>query len=166
MSKTKLDDRIENAMNAFFETEPEPNRFELTYSGHSETITSAEPTFSAKAERWTGIARELLMFGPGTFMLFYVTLSLVFFYPPMGISFQGLFLFLSAAFLTFAGSGSIAKFKNIAVPLSIVAMALAVVPFSLLLFGRQDADIYFWYSIYLFPVVMIAAKVVQGWVAD
>jgi hypothetical protein len=166
MSKTKLDDRLENALNAFFETEPEPNRFELAYSGQTTALVSTDATFSEKANKWSGILRELLMFGPGTFALFYMTLATAFFFPSIGLSFQGLFMLLSAVFLTYAGSGSLKTIKNLTVPLSIVVMALAVVSFSLLFFGRQDLGIYFWYSIYFFPLVLIFAKVVQALVAD
>ena len=166
MSKPKFDDRLENALNAFFETEPEPNRFELAYSGQPTAIASTDATFTEKANKWSGILRELLMFGPGTFALFYLTLAAAFFYPTIGLSLQGLFMLLSAVFLTYAGSGSLKSIKNLTVPLSIVVLALAVVSFSLLFFGRQDAGIYFWYSIYLFPLVLVVAKLVQGWVAD
>ncbi|HQU93726.1 MAG TPA: hypothetical protein PLK77_15590 [Pyrinomonadaceae bacterium] len=166
MSKTKLDARLENALNAFFETEPEPNRFELAYCDQPTAIASTGATFSEKANKWSGILRELLMFGPGTFALFYMTLAAAFFFPAIGLSFQGLFMLLSAAFLTYAGSGSLKSIKNLTVPLTVIVMALAVVSFSLLFFGRQDAGIYFWYSIYLFPLVLIAAKLVQNWVAD
>ena len=164
MSKTKIDDRIENALNAFFETEPEPNRFELAYSCNSVPAISNEPTFAEKTEKWTGLARQVLLFGPGTFALFYLTLTVVFFYPSMGISPQGLLMFLSAVFMSYAGSGSIKDLRNLAVPLSTIATALAVVFGSLLIFGRQDASLYFWHSIYLFPLVLIIGKLVQTWV--
>ena len=166
MSKTKLDDRLENALNAFFENEPEPNRFELAYSGQPAALVSTEPTFTEKADKWSGIARELLMFGPGTLALYYVTLATAFFFPMIGMSFQGLFLLLSAGFLTYAGSGSLKNIRNLFVPVSVAVIALAVVSLSLLFFGRQDAGVYFWYSIYLFPLVLIMAKIVQGWVAE
>ena len=165
MNNTKLHDRLENALNAFFENEPEPNRFELAYTGQSTALVSTGPTFTEKADKWSGIARQLLMFGPGTFALYYMTLAMAFFLPTIGLSFQGLFMLLSAVFLTYAGSGSLKKIKNLFVPASIVVMALAVVSFSLLFFGRQDAGVYFWYSIYLFPLVLIAAKLVQSWLA-
>jgi hypothetical protein len=166
MNNTKLDDRLENALNAFFENEPEPNRFELAYSGQPTAIASPDATFSEKADKWLGIARQLLMFGPGTFALYYMTLATAFFFPTIGVSFQGLFMLLSAVFLTHAGSGSLKNIKNLFVPASVVVIALAVVSFSLLFFGRQDAGVYFWYSIYLFPLVLTVAKVVQGWIAE
>lgn len=166
MSKTKLDDRIGNALNAFFESETEANRFELAYSGQSTVAVSAEPTFVEKTEKWTGIARQILLFGPGTFALFYFTLTVIFFYPSMGVSPQGLVMFLSAVFMSYAGSGSIKDIRNLAVPLSTIATAFVVVFGSLLIFGRQDASLYFWHSIYLFPVVLIIGKLIQQWISE
>lgn len=164
MSKTKIDDRIENALNAFFETEPDTNRFELAYSGNTTPAISSEPTFTEKTDRWIGLARQILLYGPGTFALFYLTFAVVFFYPSMGISPQGLLMFLFAVFMSYAGSGSIKDLRNLAVPLSTIATALAVVFGSLLIFGRQDASLFFWHSIYLFPLVLIIGKLVQIWV--
>lgn len=166
MSKTKIDERIGNALDAFFETEPDVNRFELAYSGQSAVAISDEPTFTEKTDRWTGIARQVLLFGPGSFALFYLTLTVAFFYPSMGISPQGLIMFLSAVFMSYAGSGSIKNVRNLTVPLSTIATALIVVFASLLIFGRQDASLYFWHSIYLFPLVLITGKLVHYWVND
>lgn len=165
MNKIKIDERIENAMNAFFETEPDRSQFAMTYTGETAVAADQIP-FTEKAAKWSGILREIFMFGPGTFALFYMTLTVIFFYPTVGISFQGFFMFISAAFLTYAGSGSIKKLKNLAVPGTVIAIALAVVIISSFFPGKELADIYFWYSIYLFPNVLIAAKLVQIWLSD
>lgn len=166
MSKIKLDDRIESAMNAFFETEPDRSQFALTYTGNDTALVADKATFAEKADKWIGILREIFMFGPGTFILFYMTLTVIFFYPTVGISFQGFMTFFFGLFLTYAGSGSIKNIKNLAVPATVIAMAVAVVLFSSLFVGKEKSDLYFWYSIYLLPNVLIAAKLVQGWVSD
>jgi hypothetical protein len=166
MNKLKIDERIENAMNAFFENEPDTGHFTMTYTGNETALLNAEISFAEKADRWSGILREITMFGPGTFSLFYLTLTIAFFYPTLGFSFQGGLMYLFAVFLTYAGSGNINKLKNLAVPGTVIAMALGVVFFALLFPGGELADIYFWYSIYLFPIVLIAAKLVQAWVSD
>ena len=70
------------------------------------------------------------------------------------------------AFLTHAGCGNIKKIKNLAVPATVIIMAAAVAVISSLFPGKEQSDIYFWYSIYLFPNVLIAAKLMQGWVSD
>ena len=163
MSKIKYDDRIENALNAFFETEPDRRQFALTYTGNDTALVADHETPAEKADKWSGILREIFMFGPGTFALFYMTLTAVFFYPSVGPSLTSYFL---AIFLTFAGSGSITKIKNLVVPGMVIALALAVVFISSFFPGRERADRYFWDSIYLFPVVLISTKLVQGWVSD
>jgi hypothetical protein len=165
MKNTKLDERLERAIDAFFETEPEPNRFELAYSGQT-ALVSTEPTFSEKAEKWSGIFRQVLVFAPGSFALYFLTLALAYFYPTIGVGAEGIFMFISAMFLTYAGSGNIKNIKNIFVPLSVIAFALLVVGTSLIIFGSQNASLYFWYSIYLFPLVLIAANIIRGLVAD
>src|SRR5688500_14666334 len=164
MNRIKIDERIESGLNAFFETAPDWSHFELTYTGHESALVADKTTFSEKADKWSGMLREIFMFGPGTFSLFYLTLTIIFFYPSVGLGFQGLLMYFFAVFLTYAGSGSIKNLKNLAVPGTVIVMALAVVFFSAL-FPGNVLDLYFWDSIYLFPVVLIAAKLVQAWVA-
>jgi hypothetical protein len=165
MSKLRFEDRIDNAVSAFFETAPDRSNFVLTYTGHESVLTADKP-FTEKVAKWSGILREILLFGPGTFYLFYTTLAVTFFYPSYGIGAQGLLMFLFGIFLTHAGAGSIYRARNLAVPGTVIAMALGVVLFSTIFAGNDLANMYFWYSIYLFPFVLIAAKLVQRWVAD
>ncbi len=164
MSNIKLDDRIENAMNAFFETETDRGEFALAYGGNETAIAADDTAFSEKADKWTGWLRGLFLFLPGAFVLFYMTLTIIFFYP--GLSFQGLFMFFSGIFLTYAGSGTLKNMKNLAVPGSIIAVAAAVAIVSSLFPAKAQPDLYFWYSIYLFPNALIAAKLIQAWVSD
>ncbi|CAN5574035.1 hypothetical protein BH10ACI2_BH10ACI2_16190 [soil metagenome] len=165
MSKIKLDDRIENAMNAFFETEPDRSQFAMIYTGTDTASVADVATLGEKADKWSWILREIFLFGPGTFLLFYMTLTVAFFYPTVGISFQGFMTFFFGFFLTYAGSGSIRNIRHLAVPATVIAMAVGVVVFSLLFVGKERSDLYFWYSIYLLPNVLIAAKLVQIWVS-
>ncbi len=165
MKKTKLDERLENAMNAFFETPPDQSRFAMTYTGES-AIVVGERTFGEKADKWASILREIFLFGPGVFSLFYLTLTIAYFFPALGFSFQGYLMYVFAVFLTYAGAGSINKLKNMAVPGVVIAMALMLVLVAPLIAGRDLSDLYFWYSIYMFPAVLIIAKLVQSWVSD
>jgi len=165
MSRIKLDDRIENAMNAFFETEPDGSHFALTYTGDATALVADETTFAEKADKWTRISREVLLFGPGTFLLFYATLAVIFFYPAFGVSFQSLLMILVPAFLTYAGVGSLMKIKNLAVPATVIVMAAGVAFIASLFPTKEQPNMYFWYSIYLFPNALIAGKLVQGWVS-
>lgn len=166
MSKIKIDARVENAMNAFFETKTDPGNFALTYTGNETALVANQPSFAEKADKWSGILREIFLFGPGTFLLFYLTLAAIFFYPEIGFRLQILLMIAVPAFLTYAGSGTLKQTKNLAVPATIIAMAVAVAVVSSLFSGKLQAEMYFWYSIYFFPIVLIAGKLVQIWVAD
>jgi len=167
MSKITFDERIENAVNAFFETAPDRSHFALTYTGET-AVAVDERTFSEKADKWSGILRELFMFGPGTLFLFCGTLTSAFFYGSAGLAFgyRWVLTYLLFVFLTYAGSGSIKNYKNLAVPATVITMSLAIVLIPQLILGRELADQYFWQSMYLFPVVLVAAKLVQSWLSD
>ena len=90
MNKIKIDERIDNAVNAFFETEPNRSHFELTYTGGESALAADNATFTEKADKWSRILREVFMFGPGTFSLFYLTLMMVFFIRQSGSVFTSI----------------------------------------------------------------------------
>lgn len=165
MSKTKLDDRIENAVNAFFENAPEPSKYPMTYTGETALVGDEKP-FTEKADKWQWLLREVLLFGPGCIAVFYITLIMVLFYPTMGIGIPGVLMYLFGAFLSYAGSGSLTKVKNLAVPASVTVLALAFAFISPLILDREVGHIFMWDSIFLFPLVLIVAKLVQLGVAD
>jgi hypothetical protein len=163
MNKIKIDERLENAVNAFFEAGPDTSRFELTYSGQSAALASDAPAVTEKVDKWLRILRELFMLGPGTFALFFYTLTMVFHYP--GVAPRP-YWYALAVFLTYAGSGSLRNVKNLAVPGVVILLAVAVALLSTYFLGKEVAGFYFWDSIYLLPAVLIAAKLVQAWAAD
>lgn len=163
MNKIKLDDRIENAMNALFEAEADRSQFALTYTRGDAAIALDEATFAEKAGKWIGILREIFMFGPGTFYVFYSTLKMLYFYPTVGLNYYG---FVLAVFFMYAGLGSLKEFRNLIVPAVVIVMAFAVAFISNLLPGKDVGDLYFTYSIYLLPNVLIAAKLIHYWVSD
>lgn len=166
MSKLKLDDRIENAMNAFFETEPAHGSLTMKYGVHDELLISPEAAFSKKAGKWSALLRELVLFGPGTFFLYCITMILIFFYPTVGIPIPGLFMLASAAFMTLAGAGDIRNTKNLAVPATVIVVASAVSAIRSLFPVPEYLSPYFSWAIYSFPVALIAAKLVQMWLAE
>lgn len=166
MRKTKLNDRIENAVNAFFEPGPDSSRVELTYTPSDSAFLAVQRPLTEKADKWISALREVFLFGPGAFALFYMTLTVAFFYPTIGISAQGFLMLCFPAFLTYAGIGKINNFRNLAVPATVIAMGLLFALVAPLLFGRELADLYFWDSIYLLPFVLVVAKLVQYWMAD
>lgn len=166
MSKIKLDDRIENAMNAFFETEPAQGSLAMKYGVHDELVVPAKPAFSEKARRWSGRLRELLLFGPGTLFLYFITLAMISFYAEFGIPLYGLFMMSMAVFMTYAGAGDIRKTKNLAVPATVIVVASTVAAIRSIFPVPEYLSPYFSWAIYSFPVALIAAKLVQMWLAE
>jgi len=166
MSKVKLDDRIENAMNAFFETEHAHGSLTMTYGVPDELVIPVQQPFSEKASRWSGLLRELLLFGPCSLFLYFITLAMIFFYAEFGIPFYGLFMLATAAFMTYAGLGDIRNTKNLAVPATVIIVASAVAAIRSVLPVPDYLSPYFSWAIYSFPVALIAAKLVQMWLAE
>lgn len=166
MNKIKLDDRIENAMNAFFQTEPAQGSLAMKYGVHDDLVIPVQPAFSEKAGKWSGRLRELLLFGPGTLFLYFITLAMIFFYTEFGIPFYGLFMLANAAFITYAGAGDIRNTKNLAVPATVIAGAALVSVIRSIFPVPEYLTPYVSWAIYSFPFVLIAAKLVQMWVAE
>lgn len=161
MQKVKLEDRIENAVNAFFETH---QKAELAvYEDDSLTVPDGEPTFSEKAVNWVDISRQVFLLLPGAFLLFYVTLLAIFFYGEIGWTFQMFFMFSAGIFLCWAGSGSLKKTWNLLVPMSVILVAsIAAMVFSFFP-PSMEPSLYFQYSIYLFPIVLVVAALTKRW---
>lgn len=164
MSKIKLDDRIENAINAFFEAAPDRSDFAMTYNGNQGVLVSDDRTFGDTAGKWTGVMREILLFGPGTFFLYLVSIAAINIYPHIGLQTRGLFWIAAFSFMAFAGSGSIRKINNLAIPATVIVAAALVALLSPIFTGQSD--LFSFSAIYVFPFVLIAAKLVQGWVSD
>lgn len=166
MSKIKLDDRIENAMNAFFETEPEHGALAMRYGVHDDLILPAKPAFLQKFGKWSTLLRELFLFGPGALFLYYLTLFVIFFYPTLGLPIPGLLMLAATAFMTYAGVGDIRNTKNLAVPATVIVGAALVSVARSILPVPEHLTPYVSWAIYSFPFVLIGAKLVQMWLAE
>lgn len=159
MGRVKLEERFERAVNAFFEAKHE--RDALVHFTDSPLEKTEQATFTEKADLWITALRQILLFVPGAFLLYFTTLSLIFFYPEFGVTPTGIFLFLSGAFLTYASSGTLGKIRNLIVPASITATAVLFAVAVSFFPTPLQPDLYFWYSIYLFPVALIISKILQ-----
>jgi hypothetical protein len=127
MKKVKIEERLENAFNAFFETGGDKSENALVYANGTAFLRNEEGTAtSEKSEFWVNLARQLLWFLPGAFLLYFATLSSVFFFPYQGLTLQMLFWFFAGGFLCLAGLGSLKKVKNLFIPLAIVVFTAAV----------------------------------------
>lgn len=167
MKKIKIEERLENAVNAFFETNADKNAEALVFADGSAVLRNAESaSFTEKAEFWTNAARQVFLFLPGAFLLYLTTLASVFFYSDLGLTPQMLFLIPASGFFCWVGLGSLKNKKNLLVPSSIfLGAALLGILFSFFPNAAQPA-LYFNYSIYFFPPVLIISKLLQSRIED
>ena len=165
MDKLTVDKRFENAINAFFEARPTPEDYALSV-GKTETTVHLPEAFTEKSDTWTGFLRQIMLFVPGAFMLYYAALAAIFFYEIGGMTFAGLFMIFNGAFLCYASSGSLRNAKNLVLPGAVLGMAIVVAAIASL-FPRSDhPNLYFWYSIYLFPIVLVVPQLLRSWLKD
>ena len=122
---------------------------------------SGETLFQTSVDRWSNFVRLVLLFLPGSFLLYYSILSAFFFAAEFGLTFQMVFMNLAGAFMCFAGVGKINERQGLFAPLAIAASASVVALFASVFSGEAESSIYFWYSIYFFPLALIAAAVSQ-----
>lgn len=167
MKKIKIEERLENAVNAFFETGDGKAKNALSFAGHSAVLRNEEQaTFAEKGRFWMNIARQMFLFLPGAFLLYFVTLSSVFFIPEFGFTPLMLFWFMTGGFLCLVGLGSLKSVKNLLVPFSIVIFA-AVLGLLFSMFPTETRiALNYEYAIYLFPAVLILPKLLQNWITD
>lgn len=79
MKKIKIEQRIEKAINAFFETENDKVEIALTHSSCSTALmpNAAEcQGYIQKVYKWFGVFKQVFLFFSGTFLLFSLTLAL------------------------------------------------------------------------------------------
>ncbi len=155
MKRTKFKQRIDNAVNAFFDDEPQDLGENGLSFARSFALLKPEPAaqFNEKGDRLMKILKRTFLFLPGAFYLFFSVLmifSFEFFWDkPFGI----LAAFLIGSFMTIFGLGSLKNPKHLVIPLSIVAVGIAA--FSLFsMFG--GIKYVFAYGIYFFPFALIA----------
>jgi len=165
MKKTKFDQRITNAFNVFFapneETSGENN---LAFARDSALVTQ-EPAaqFNEKGDRVVKILKRTFLFLPGAFYLFFATLSAFAFEFFRENPFALLAAFAIGSFMTVFGIGNLKNPKHLAIPVSIVAVAIAA--FALFsTFGNLRTV--FEYGIYFFPLALIAALLAKSLVDD
>ncbi len=167
MKKVKIDQRIENAFNAFFETENDKTLAAMTYGSETALVRDTPiETFSQKADKVFDVFKKAFLFLPGTFVLFEATLTSVYFYNDFGMNLWFMFWFASGIFMVWAGLGDLKNKKHLLMPLSTISITLI---FSFLLSflpeSLQPAG-FFEYSIYLFPLALIAPILVKNYLKE
>lgn len=131
MKKTKIKERFENAVEAFF---CETNLNKIDDSKFECATANADfkekESFFSKHKTFFNIARHLLLFAPGAFGLFFMSVAFTGFCilrPPIGEEhhlFLGLVLLSFSALLTFVGLGNCRNPKHLIIPASIVSPSM------------------------------------------
>lgn len=155
MKKTKFKQRINNAVNAFFDNDQENfGENSLSFVNNSALLKQeATARFNKKGDRLVKILKRAFVFFPGAFYLFFGTFSILsfeFLQSPLTI----LAVFLIGSFMTIFGIGNLKNPKHLAIPLSIVAVGItAFALFSTI----GNLKYVFEYGIYFFPIALIVS---------
>ncbi len=172
MEKTKIKQRFANAADAFF---ADQNSIENNLESFSdESVFSPKEfstDFSAKADVGFRIFKQIFLFLPGAFLLFFLSIVLTGFLvlrPPVGAEnhvLYGLAVMTISALMTFFGLGDWRKLEHFSIPLSIVSLGAILGFAGSLLFGLEKF-IFFVdrYVIYFFPLALIVPFLAKGWV--
>ena len=155
MKETKIEQRIKNAVNAFFENEQENfGENSLSFAGDSALIKQeTAERLNEKGDVLVKILKRTFLFFPGALYLFFGTFTILEF-EFLQNPFSVMIVFLIGSFMTMFGIGSLKSPKYLLIPVSIVAVAIAA--FSLFsTFG--NAKSVFEYGIYFFPVALIVS---------
>ncbi len=164
MKKTKIKQRIDNAVNAFFDHDQENfGENSLTFAPDSAMVRQ-EPAaqLNEKGDRLVKILKRVFLFFPGVLYLFFGTLQILsfdFFRSPLTI----LIVFLIGSFLTIFGIGNLKNPKHLAIPLSIVVVGIITFWLFSTLGGLKYV---FEYGIYFFPLALIAPVLAKSLLDD
>lgn len=162
MKKIKIEEKIENSVNAFFET-GEKSESSLAYAADSSLIQNNESvTFTNKFDDSFSKFKKVLLFLPGVFLLYSTSLASVFFYKDLGFTFWMAFWFVLGSAMIWAGLGDIRNKKHFLMPASVAALSFALaLAFSFLPESVQPS-IFLNYSIYIFPFALIVPVLVKS----
>lgn len=156
MKKTKIKQRINNAVNAFFDNDDE-HFGENSLSMASDSAMLKQETaerFNSKGNDLIKILKRTFIFFPGALYLFFGTLSVFSFEFFRNEPWTILMIFLIGSFMTIFGIGELKNPKHLAIPLSIVAVGIA----AFALFSTiGNIKSVFDYGIYFFPIALIVS---------
>lgn len=152
MKKTKIEQRIENAFDAFFDDEnlSEPNA--LTFAGNQEIgQIFSNPKKARTADKYFDWFKKLFAFLPGVLILHFAVFALLEF----GIfGIWGLFWIAAGVFMVWAGIGNLTDKKHFLLPLSVISVSfIFALPVTLL--PVNLADIYVYFYICILPLLFI-----------
>lgn len=172
MKEVRLKERIEKAVQAFFDDERFDNDSLNLTNYETPANLEKKPFFSETSKTVFNVFRQVFLFLPGTFVLFFM--SIVFtgflFLRPFGGGRRGflpaLLIFLATALMTVVGLGDWRNPKHYSIPLSIISIGVILGIVGSLFFGDYGLFGNFLrnYVPYFIPLAFIAPVLVKGWV--
>ncbi|NJM53385.1 MAG: hypothetical protein HC846_08315 [Blastocatellia bacterium] len=152
MKKTKLEERFEKAVNAFFENETltEQNKLTVFENQQIAQISPAE-NMAQTADKLFTFFKRIFAFLPGVLFLHIVMPGIFTF----GIGIWTLFFLVSGTFMVWAGLGDLKNKKHLWLPISSMLVGLIFsLPFYFL--GLSGFSYYVYAYIGILPLLFIA----------
>lgn len=160
MKKTKFEQRIKNALSAFFDDEPFEKHSTLIVVENRELT---QPVFAEQlrshADKNFGYFKKLFSFVPGVLFVHLAAPAAMEF----GFGVWALFFFLAGSFMIWAGIGNLKNKNHLLVPSAVILTALIfAAPFKFL--PANLSGYYTYFYICVLPLLFIAAISAKGWV--
>jgi hypothetical protein len=180
MKKTAFKTKIDDTLNDFFDTEHVYENAALqNFDNNAKPSKLEKQTLAHAPNSLTVFLKQALLFFPGTFLLYFMSLAIGIalrdiiaqFYKTLPFT-KGFYVFLALGFLaslmTWCGLGDIKNKKHMVIPASIISTGFligAVVGLTDDIFwlARKITDD-FGYAVYLFPIGVIVPFLAKGWV--
>lgn len=165
MKKTRIKERFENAVEAFFDNDKLPEDKTLSFAGERALFNdNSSPSESKKCETYLSLFKQALLFFPGAFLLFNLSLRLTVFTlnPTDGVKFFNPLLLIICSLLIVAGIGSLKNIRHIAIPLAIISFSVVLGGLSELI--GDGLNFYYNYGVYFVPLALIIPVLAKDWI--
>ena len=158
MKKTKIEQRIENAFNAFFETECSNNNSSIVIAENNAlTPPLASEQFKQNTDKYFDYFKKIFSFVPGVLFLHLAAPAALEF----GFGLWLLFWLAAGIFMVWAGIGDLKNKKHFLLPLSVMATAIVfALPFGVLPAHLINYYVYFYIGV--LPLLFIAPILTKG----
>lgn len=184
MKQVKLKERLENTVEAFFDSREIDGALAMNVGNKSSLIGDETQSNSyEKGESLIRVLKQAFFFFPGTFILFFISmgtmLDVIYFrsHPEIVLNrstvmnFQIFLIYLTgfvAIFMTWFGLGDLKNRKHIAIPASIIASGATIggvigVTVEVIKFSEQILRD-FGFAILFFPIGLIVPFIAKSWV--
>ena len=166
MQKTK--EKAASLLNLSLEEEMHEMQLDISPSANIAAIddTSSHKHFTGNV--FLKLIKTLFLFLPGAFLLYFTSIFFLFafFVDKMSMLSFNPGLWLLGVLMTVVGSNGLKSWKGFLIPAAIYSMSFFVFLLSFAFSGIDQVKFLFEYSIYFFPIILIAAYLVQNTFVD